>query len=141
MAELYQLSPSECRALLADCQTGRVAVVAPDGPHVIPVNYAVVDESVVFRTSPFTVLATYGADARVAFEVDHTDDARRIGWSVEARGRASVVYDSAELAHIARVWEPVPWAGGERALHLRLRYDELTGRSLGLLERSPVPPW
>lgn len=134
MGDLHVLSEAECRTLLAEGQTGRVAVVAPDGPHIIPVNYALVDESLIFRTSPFTLLATYANNATIAFEVDHSDDVRQIGWSVLARGRATAVYDSRELAHINRVWEPVPWAGGERNLHLRLVYTQLTGRSVDKLE-------
>lgn len=141
MAELHVLSEAECRGLLADHQTGRVAVVAPDGPHIIPVSYSLVDESIIFRTSPFTLLATYANNATVAFEVDHTDDVSRTGWSVVARGRAAAVYDSRELAHISRVWEPTPWASGERNLHLRLSYTQLTGRSVSKLDRRPGQPF
>lgn len=140
MAELHTLSESECRALLADAQTGRVAVVAPDGPHIIPVNYALVDESLIFRTGRSTLLATCAGDAMIAFEVDRTDDVRRVGWSVVARGRAAIVHDSRELAHISRTWEPVPWAAGDRPVHVRLAYSELTGRSVGELEiPGPLP--
>ncbi len=138
MDALHILSEAECRGLLAESQMGRVAVVAPDGPHIVPVNYTLVDESLIFRTSPSTVFATYADNANIAFEVDFANDARRIGWSVVARGRASVVHDSRELAHIARVWEPQPWAGGERNLHIRLVYTDLTGRSVATLERKPV---
>lgn len=137
--ELHTLSEAECRGLLADASTGRVAVVAPDGPHIVPVSYALVDESIVLRTNPYTVLARHADGAAVAFEVDHTDAVRRTGWSVVARGVASYVYDAAELAHIARVWEPVPWASGERNLHIRVRIAELSGRSVGVLERSASP--
>lgn len=129
------LGESECRALLADCQTGRVAVVAPDGPHIIPVNYALVDESIVFRTAPFTLLATLAPQHTVAFEVERTDDVTRSGWSVLARGQAVVIHDHREIEHIRRVWEPVPWADGRRHLHLRVSYRDLTGRMIG----DPLP--
>lgn len=141
MGELYALTEAQCRGLLADAQTGRAAVVAPDGPHIIVVNYGLVDESIVFRTSPFSILATYAADAPMAFQVDRTDDRRRTGWSVVARGRARVVRDSRELAHIRKLWEPSPWAAGERNVHLRLAYTELTGRSVDKLDRLPVLPF
>lgn len=141
MGELHVLTEAECRGLLADCSRGRVAVVAPDGPHIIPVNYGLVDESIVFRTSPFTLLATYANNANIAFEIDRSDDVAQTGWSVVARGRATVVYDSRELAHISRVWEPVPWAAGERNLHLRLAFTQLSGRSVSKLERRPVLPF
>jgi uncharacterized protein len=131
MAELKELTYSECRALLVAGQAGRVAVSTPDGPHIIPLNYSVVDESIVFRTTPFSVLATYGRNAKLAFEVDHVRDEAQLGWSVVVRGRADVVTDPAELVHIRQICPPVPWADGARNLHFRLALQEVTGRALG----------
>jgi uncharacterized protein len=131
MAEIREMSYADCRALLVRGQAGRVAVVAPDGPHIIPLNYSVVDESIIFRTTPFSVLATYGRNAKLAFEVDHFESEHQLGWSVVARGRADVIIDNDELARIRKVWAPLPWADGARNLHFRLRWSELTGRSLG----------
>jgi uncharacterized protein len=131
MAELRELSYAECRALLVRQQAGRVAVATPDGPHIIPLNYSVVDESIVFRTTPFSVLATYGRNAKLAFEVDYFHDERRLGWSVVARGRADVVTDPDELARIRKVCAPLPWADGARNLFFRLDWKELSGRTLG----------
>jgi nitroimidazol reductase NimA-like FMN-containing flavoprotein (pyridoxamine 5'-phosphate oxidase superfamily) len=122
---------------LADRHVGRVAVVAPDGPHIIPVNYALVDETVVFRTSPFTLLANHGQHATLAFEVDDFDYFAKSGWSVLARGRVEPVFDSHEVAHIQQLWDPVPWAGGSRNLYLRLTIAEISGRRIGNLD--PVP--
>ena len=137
MSELRDLSPSECRAHLAEQQVGRAAVVAPDGPHIIPVNYALVDETVVLRTSQGTLLATHGQRAVVAFEVDHLDPVTRSGWSVLVRGSTAPVLDVAQIAHIRRIWEPVPWAGGTRDLYLRLTLAHVSGRQVGT--PAPVP--
>jgi len=137
MGELNELGPSECRALLGDHQIGRVAVVAPDGPHIIPVNYALVDETVILRTSPLSLVATLGRNASVAFEVDHLDQVTHTGWSVLVRGRTSPVFDSAELSHIRRIWEPVPWADGVRNLYLRLTPSQISGRRVGQLAPRP----
>lgn len=131
MAEVRELSYAECRALLRREQTGRVAVSTPDGPHIVPLNYSVVDESIIFRTTPFSILATYGRNVKLAFEIDSFRESRRDGWSVVARGRADVVLESEELAHIRKIWPPDPWADGPRQLHLKLTWTELTGRSLG----------
>ncbi|MFL6023719.1 MAG: pyridoxamine 5'-phosphate oxidase family protein [Marmoricola sp.] len=138
MGDLHDLSPGECRARLADQQVGRAAIVAPDGPHIIPVNYALVDESVVIRTSPFTLLATHGQDAVVAFEVDHFDQVTRTGWSVLVRGRTEPVFDSAEIAHIRQIWDPVPWADGSRNLYLRLTVATMSGRRVGKAVPAPA---
>ena len=131
MGDLRELSPSECRARLGEYQVGRVAVVAPDGPHIIPVNYAVVGEAVVFRTSPFSLVATHGQAATVAFEVDHFDPITKTGWSVLVRGRTEPVFDSLEIAQIRRTWDPVPWADGSRNLYIRLSVADMTGRRVG----------
>ncbi len=131
MAELRELSYAECRALLVRQETGRVAVATPDGPHIVPLNYSVVDESIVFRTTPFSILATYGRNAKLAFEVDHFRDQQQFGWSVVVRGRTDVVTDPGELAHIRQIWPPYPWADGARNLHFRLPFQELTGRAVG----------
>lgn len=53
--QLRDLGPDECRALLSTHGLGRVAVSTADGPAVIPVNYEVVDDAIVFepgRTRP-----------------------------------------------------------------------------------------
>jgi hypothetical protein len=134
--DLHDMSPSECRARLADHQVGRAAVVTPDGPHIIPVNYALVDETIVFRTSPFTLLAAHGKNANIAFEVDDLDHVGKKGWSVLVRGRSEPVFDSRAIAHIRQIWEPVPWAGGTRNLFIRLTPSDITGRRIG--EQDPV---
>jgi nitroimidazol reductase NimA-like FMN-containing flavoprotein (pyridoxamine 5'-phosphate oxidase superfamily) len=129
--ETIDLSQEQCELLLRSGVTGRVAVSSPDGPHLVPVNYSVVGPAVIVRTSPYSVLGTYGRGSVLAFEVDWFDHERWRGWSVVARGRAEVVTDPAVLDGIRRTWEPQPWAGGSRNLYLRLPWSELSGRQLG----------
>jgi len=131
VGEFRQLSESECRAHLVECATGRVAVSTPTGPHIIPVSYTLVDESVVFRTGRSTLLATHAPGATIAFEVEHTNESHRSGWSVVARGPAALVLDVHQVARIRRVWEPEPWADGDRNLYIRLVVQDLTGRAVG----------
>jgi hypothetical protein len=94
-------------------------------------NYAVVDDAVVFRTAPDSVLAATAGGSLIAFQVDHVDYDYHRGWSVLATGRGEVIDRAEELDHIRAVWEPRPWAGGSREVYLRLAWDELTGRQLG----------
>jgi len=126
-----ELPYAKCRELLGGGVFGRVAVCTPEGPRILPVNYSIVNESVVFRTSPTGVVATHNWGSQIAFEVDHADYADHRGWSVLATGRGQRVEDADELAHIKRTWDPRPWAGGARPLYVRLAWDELTGRRLG----------
>jgi nitroimidazol reductase NimA-like FMN-containing flavoprotein (pyridoxamine 5'-phosphate oxidase superfamily) len=131
MAESYELTQDECGRLLRAGVAGRIAIATPTGPHIIPVNYSVVDDAVVIRTSPYSLLGTHGRDTTLAFEVDQFDYENQRGWSVQARGRGQVVTDQDELDHIKQVWAPQPWAAGSRNLVLRLRWNELSGRRLG----------
>lgn len=131
MLESVELSPSEAEALLRSGVTGRVAVSTPQGPHILPVNYSVVDDCVIIRTSPYSLLGTHAHGTIVAFETDVLDHERQRGWSVLVRGRASVITDEGRLDAIRLVWPPRPWAAGQRTLHIGVRLDEVTGRQLG----------
>ncbi|QZY28693.1 pyridoxamine 5'-phosphate oxidase family protein [Nocardioides coralli] len=129
--EPIELSTWECESLLRAHVVGRVALAAPDGPYVFPVNYSVVDSTILLRTAPYGVLGRLGREAPLAFEIDQFDHERQRGWSVLVRGRGEPVTDPAEIAHIDRVWPPQPWATGTRPLHIRLRWNEVSGRKLG----------
>lgn len=131
MQEAFELDRSECEQLLRAGVAGRVAVATPGGPHIIPVNYSVVDDAIVLRTSPYSILGTHGRDTTLAFEVDHIDHENQQGWSVVARGRSRIVTDPDALDHIRETWPPQPWASGTRTLHLALHWQELSGRKLG----------
>jgi nitroimidazol reductase NimA-like FMN-containing flavoprotein (pyridoxamine 5'-phosphate oxidase superfamily) len=132
MAEPYELTPELCGELLRAGVVGRIALATPTGPHLVPINYSVVDDSIVLRTSPYSVLGRHGLNARVAFEIDHFDHEYWTGWSVVAHGTTEAIVDPAEFDHIRTTWEPKPWAGGPaRNLYLRLAWTELTGRLLG----------
>jgi nitroimidazol reductase NimA-like FMN-containing flavoprotein (pyridoxamine 5'-phosphate oxidase superfamily) len=131
MDEPVELPYAKCRELLAGGVFGRVALCTPSGPRIFPVNYSVVSEAVVFRTSAYGMVANHDWSSPMAFEVDHVDYADHKGWSVVAIGQAERVEDPEELDHIKRTWDPRPWAGGTRPLYVRLAWDELTGRRLG----------
>ena len=131
MAETRELSDRECETLLRAGVAGRVALSTPTGPHIVPVNYSVLDDAIILRTSPYSLLGTYGRDTMLAFEIDGFDRDRARGWSVQARGRVEAVSEPAELTLIRRAADPQPWVGGSRPLHLRLRWTELSGRQVG----------
>jgi nitroimidazol reductase NimA-like FMN-containing flavoprotein (pyridoxamine 5'-phosphate oxidase superfamily) len=126
-----ELSVAECVDLLCGGVVGRVAMATPVGPRIVPVNYAVHEEAIVFRTTPYSELSTYGWNAELAFEVDHLDHESHQGWSVVALGRAQLVDDPDEIARIRRTWDPRPWAGGTRNLYVRLPWRTVTGRRVG----------
>jgi uncharacterized protein len=131
MGTLQELSTEECIDLLRAGLVGRAAICTPAGPHVVPVNYAVHGDAVVFRTTPYSVLGTYSWAGDIAFEIDHLDMERHEGWSVVAVGRGEMVDDIEEVEEIRWANEPRPWAAGTRPLIVRLRWREITGRRIG----------
>jgi nitroimidazol reductase NimA-like FMN-containing flavoprotein (pyridoxamine 5'-phosphate oxidase superfamily) len=131
MAESHELTADECLRLLKSGVFGRIALTVPTGPDIVPINYSVVNDLIVFRTTPYSVLGTYGRNAQMAFEVDHVDYEYGTGWSVVARGRGDAITDSRELDVITSSWTPRPWASGQRNAYYGLRWTELSGRRLG----------
>ncbi|MGW0771120.1 pyridoxamine 5'-phosphate oxidase family protein [Streptomyces sp. NPDC002676] len=133
--QLRDLDPEECRSLLSTHGVGRIAVTTSDGrPAVVPVNYEVVDDAIVFRTAPDSVAAA-AAETDVAFEVDHVDEALSQGWSVLAVGPASVVTDPEAVRRLAQRAHTTPWAGGEREMWVSIRPTSLTGRRITPADR------
>lgn len=130
MGRLRELSVDECVELLSANVVGRAAICTPSGPHVVPVNYAVDGDSIVFRTTPYSVLGTYAWAGDIAFEVDQIDMGSHRGWSVVARGHGEMVEDVEEIEEIRWAHEPKPWADGARPLYVRLRWREITGRRI-----------
>ena len=133
--QLRDLSPEECRARLSTHGLGRVAVSTAGGPAVVPVNYEVVDDAIVFRTAPDSApAAAVGTD--VAFEVDHVDEAMSQGWSVLAVGPARAVTEPDAVRRLADRAHSKPWAGGARELWVSIRPTQLTGRRISPPDRS-----
>ncbi|GKQ37901.1 pyridoxamine 5'-phosphate oxidase family protein [Streptomyces sp. A012304] len=127
---LRDLGADECRSLLSTHGVGRIAVSASDGrPAVVPVNYEVVDDAIVFRTTPGSLPAA-AVGREVAFEVDHVDEALSQGWSVLAVGPASVVTDPDAVSGLVRRAHTTPWPGGERTMWVSIRPTSLTGRRI-----------
>ena len=123
------LSRSECLELLEAKQVGRVAYCVATGPVVLPVNYTVRDESIVFRTAAGGTLARSMKDQPASFQVDEIDDFLQAGWSVLVSGTAHWVVDTEDLSDL---WwdrhQPEPWAPGERNAFVRIVPSTITGR-------------
>lgn len=131
MSVSVELNVEECLELLESDVVGRVGMCTRVGPRIVPVNYAMFEDTIVFRTAPYSEVGTLGLGTEVAFEVDRLDYDKRRGWSVLAVGRAEVVDDPEVRQAIQRQWDPDPWAEGLRHLYVRIRWTDLTGRSLG----------
>jgi transcriptional regulator with XRE-family HTH domain len=126
---LEPLTSMQCRDYLGTSGVGRFLFVEHRGPVAIPVNYAMLGEDIVVRTSGRTSLAAGARQSRVSFEVDHLDEALAEGWSVLVRGESHVVTSPDELAVVSSLGI-VPWAGGDRDTYVRIVAREVTGRRI-----------
>ncbi len=119
------LSVKECFDRLALFCVGRVAVALPDeAPLVVPVNFVLDGEVIVFRSGSGEKLRRLRQQP-VSFQVDHVDVFRRSGWSVLVQG---VAYEAtpAEVAHLGIE----AWAPGEREVWVRLVASSVSGRTI-----------
>ncbi len=92
-----ELDREDCLALLADEPVGRVALTARALPVVLPVNFALLDGNIVWRSAQGTKLNDASVGFVVAFEADHYEPDHMRGWSVMIQGLAHVITDSDEL--------------------------------------------
>lgn len=122
------LDLDECLSLLERHHFGRVGVEIDGQPLVFPVNYAMSEADVVFRSDPGTKLhAALGR--RVAFEIDGHDNVYHEGWSVLVVGHAEEVLDPTRTRRYEQL--PVsPWAPGEKSHWVRIHADAITGRRI-----------
>jgi len=123
------LSPEQCHDLLRRNNVGRVAVTVAALPAIFPVNYAVLDGDIVFRTSEGTKLRAAVDRAVVAFQIDHYDAVSGSGWSVMVVGLSEEITDPTELGR-AQGLALRPFAEGDRPHFVRIRSDFLSGRRI-----------
>ena len=88
---LTELTPEECTRLLRSQPIGRLAISANgDAPYVVPVNFTVVGDAIVFRSDLGTKLRLAMKEP-VAFQVDFVDWYHRTGWSGLGKGAAHAI--------------------------------------------------
>ncbi len=110
---LEVLARDECLRLLGHATLGRLALTSGALPTVLPVNFRLVADKVVFRTNGGSKLEAATHNSVVAFEVDDMDPLRHGGWSVVVTGVAREVTDPDELQRLAAA--NIPLWGPKRA--------------------------
>ena len=116
MAErvIEELDEDERLQLISGGGIGRIAYLSGFGPAVLPVNYALQDGAVVFRTAAHGPLdedlrtGITGADYKVAFEIDSIDLPTRQGWSVLIQGPAHHLTGAGRTRSAGRASSPGP---------------------------------
>lgn len=126
-AGLMKLDPTECMELLAAKSVGRIAYASNAGARILPVNYILVGDSIIFRTVADGEIFHHALDSICAFEIDETDEFFQSGWSVVAVGRLQLA-TADDFTHMRYGKLPEPWAAGNRNLFLRLPCKQVSGR-------------
>lgn len=122
------LEAGECMQLLADGGVGRLVFVTEHGPEAVPVNFTLYDGTVVFRTTPDSIVARQ-IGQRVSFQVDRLDEAVRRGWSVLVTGYARQISNPAVASRLRAVVEP--WVGKHRHVYMMIDPSRISGRRIG----------
>lgn len=120
----------KCLRLLAGRRVGRLGFLMGDQPMVLPVNYGIQGDVVVFRTGEGTKFDA-ARSGRVAFEVDKVDDASSTGWSVLVQGVAEDITGSDDwFAESLRIAAARAWVPGDAGHVVRITPAVISGRRL-----------
>lgn len=129
------LDEHTCWRLVATQEVGRLAVVVDRHPDIFPVNFTVVDKSVVFRTAEGTKLLSVVIGPNVAFEVDGYDHDTEEAWSVIVKGSAIEVpmFDAVDDSI------PVfPWSSTVKGRFVRIVPENISGRRFHVTQHRPA---
>ena len=126
---LSELTREEAISLLATASVGRVGITVGALPAILPVNFAVVDNAIVFRSAPGAKVAAALEEAVVAFETDESDARSSTGWSVLVVGYARQITDEARLERV-RALAPRPWTPGTGDHFIEIPLDIVSGRRI-----------
>lgn len=120
----------ECILLLGTQRVGRLGFIVDGSPMVLPVNFAIQGDVVVFRTGEGTKLdAAIGA--RVTLEADEVDQGSGTGWSVIVQGVArDVTHDTDWFAESLRHLAPPTWLPKSPDHYVRIDPILISGRRL-----------
>lgn len=115
----------ECWDLMAGVTLGRLVTSVDGQPEIFPVNYAVQNRTVLFRTAEGTKLVSTAINSNVLFEVDDHNVAE--GWSVIVKGRARSLRTAEQIEEAERA-QLLPWTSTEKTHYVRVMPEMVTGR-------------
>jgi len=128
-AGLEILHLGDCFGLLGTVPVGRIGFLAGGEVIILPVNFLVDGQDVVFRTAAGSKLSSIEVGHYVGFEADAYDPATETGWSVLVSGLAEIVDDEADAARLdAR--ELRSWGEPADPVWVRIRPSSISGRRI-----------
>jgi hypothetical protein len=129
-AGLEILHLGDCFGLLESVPVGRIGFLAGGEMVILPVNFLVDGQDVIFRTAEGSKLSAVEVGHYVGFEADSYDAATGTGWSVLVNGLAEIV-DSEEDAARLDTLGLLSWGEGIAGrVWVRIRPSSITGRRI-----------
>lgn len=119
------LPEHECWDLLATVQLGRLVTSVDGQPEIFPVNFAVQNRSVLFRTAEGTKLVSVAINNQVLFEADDHDGVE--GWSVIVKGVTRTLRTDEDIAEAERA-QLLSWTAPAKTHYVRVKPLVVTGR-------------
>lgn len=132
------LSRPQCLDLLATARVGRVGLTSGALPVVVPVDYRMWQDQVVFRTAGGSRLHHATTDAVVAFEVDALGPELPWGWSVVVTGMTRDITDSEAAGNLSfprQGW----WTNGTTDRFMAVPTDVAAGCRLPARSPAELP--
>ena len=134
-AALTVLGTTACLALLRSAEVGRLGMCVAGRPEIFPINFAVVEDQLVFATAEGTKLAAAFVSGTVAFEVDGEDPSTGDAWSVVVKGPVQEIPMHDLLDETA--FPLFPWSATPKSRFLRVVPEEISGRRFHVVRRRP----
>ena len=123
------LDEDECLRLLEREPIGRIGLTSAALPVVLPVNFVMLERTIVFASDPGLKLEAARAGQVACLEVDGYEVLDHSGWSVLATGRLAEIVDRERLA-AARELPLSPWAVSHPRHYVELSIELLSGRRI-----------
>jgi len=123
------LDEDECLRLLDREPVGRIALTSGALPVVLPVNFVMLERTIVFASDPGLKLEAARAGQVACLEVDGYEVLDHSGWSVLATGRLAEIVDPERLS-AARQLPLSPWALTAPEHYVELSIELVSGRRI-----------
>lgn len=115
----------EAWKLLGSVSLGRLVTYFGGQLEIFPVNFAVQNGTLLFRTAEGTKLFTTVMNDQVLFEVD--DHTATEGWSVVVRGTATLLSSAGDIRE-AESTKLLPWVPTSKQRYVRITPSEISAR-------------
>jgi nitroimidazol reductase NimA-like FMN-containing flavoprotein (pyridoxamine 5'-phosphate oxidase superfamily) len=129
-AGLEILHLGDCFQQLKSVPLGRIGFVAGGEVVILPVNFLIDGQDVVFRTVAGSKLSAVEVGHYVGFEADSYDAATGTGWSVVVNGLAEIVESDEEAARLDACGLSSWGTGASGRVWVRIRPSSITGRRI-----------